>query len=108
MQWVGGRYSLWSAIGLSIAVNIGMDNFERLLAGAHFVVSAWHVQKLLPRLFHTTCVCIDPIGSSLFVFSTRLHLHTFLCFPEKDNILPDLGPAIIILSVDSEHEESHC
>lgn len=38
-QWVGGRYSLWSAIGLSIAVHIGMDNFEKLLAGAHFVVS---------------------------------------------------------------------
>lgn len=37
-QWVGGRYSLWSAIGLSIAVHIGMDNFEKLLAGAHFVV----------------------------------------------------------------------
>lgn len=36
-DWVGGRYSLWSAIGLSIAVNIGMDNFEQLLAGAHFV-----------------------------------------------------------------------
>lgn len=36
-DWVGGRYSLWSAIGLSIAVNIGMDNFEKLLAGAHFV-----------------------------------------------------------------------
>ena len=40
-QWVGGRYSLWSAIGLSIAVNIGMDNFEHLLAGAHFVVSVY-------------------------------------------------------------------
>ncbi len=39
LKWVGGRYSLWSAIGLSIAVNIGMDNFEQLLAGAHFVVS---------------------------------------------------------------------
>jgi glucose-6-phosphate isomerase len=34
-DWVGGRYSLWSAIGLSIAVNIGMDNFEELLAGGH-------------------------------------------------------------------------
>jgi len=34
-DWVGGRYSLWSAIGLSIAVAIGMDNFEELLAGAH-------------------------------------------------------------------------
>ena len=34
-DWVGGRYSLWSAIGLSIAVNIGYDNFDELLAGAY-------------------------------------------------------------------------
>ena len=34
-DWVGGRYSLWSAIGLSIAVSIGMDKFEELLSGAH-------------------------------------------------------------------------
>jgi glucose-6-phosphate isomerase len=33
-DWVGGRYSLWSAIGLSIACVIGMDNFEELLTGA--------------------------------------------------------------------------
>ncbi|MCA9935878.1 MAG: glucose-6-phosphate isomerase [Ardenticatenaceae bacterium] len=36
-DWVGGRYSLWSAIGLSIAIAIGMDNFEALLGGAHAV-----------------------------------------------------------------------
>jgi glucose-6-phosphate isomerase len=34
-DWVGGRYSLWSAIGLPIALYIGMDNFEKLLGGAH-------------------------------------------------------------------------
>lgn len=34
-DWVGGRYSLWSAVGLSIAISIGMDNFEQLLQGAH-------------------------------------------------------------------------
>ena len=34
-DWVGGRYSLWSAIGLSIAIAIGFDNFSELLAGAH-------------------------------------------------------------------------
>lgn len=34
-DWVGGRYSLWSAIGLSIALQVGMDNFEQLLQGAH-------------------------------------------------------------------------
>lgn len=33
-DWVGGRYSLWSAVGLSIALYIGMDNFEELLQGA--------------------------------------------------------------------------
>ncbi|NLF14000.1 MAG: glucose-6-phosphate isomerase [Anaerolineaceae bacterium] len=36
-DWVGGRYSLWSAIGLSIALYVGMDRFEELLAGAHRV-----------------------------------------------------------------------
>ncbi len=34
-DWVGGRYSLWSAIGLSIACGIGFNNFKELLAGAH-------------------------------------------------------------------------
>lgn len=36
-DWVGGRYSLWSAIGLSIALTIGYDNFEAILQGAHEV-----------------------------------------------------------------------
>jgi glucose-6-phosphate isomerase len=36
-DWVGGRYSLWSAIGLSIAIYLGMDAFEALLSGAHQV-----------------------------------------------------------------------
>jgi glucose-6-phosphate isomerase len=34
-DWVGGRYSLWSAIGLPIALSIGFENFQQLLAGAH-------------------------------------------------------------------------
>lgn len=36
-DWVGGRYSLWSAIGLSIAVHIGFENFVKLLEGAHYM-----------------------------------------------------------------------
>ncbi len=36
-DWVGGRYSLWSAIGLSISLTIGYDNFEALLKGAYEV-----------------------------------------------------------------------
>lgn len=34
-DWVGGRYSLWSAIGLSISLSVGFDNFVQLLEGAH-------------------------------------------------------------------------
>jgi glucose-6-phosphate isomerase len=34
-DWVGGRYSLWSAIGLPLALYIGMENFESMLSGAH-------------------------------------------------------------------------
>ena len=45
-DWVGGRYSLWSAIGLSIALTIGFDEFEQLLRGAydmdlHFRNTPW-------------------------------------------------------------------
>lgn len=36
-DWVGGRYSLWSAIGLSIALTIGFDHFKQLLNGAHTI-----------------------------------------------------------------------
>lgn len=36
-DWVGGRYSLWSAIGMSIVLAIGFDNFEKLLDGAHYM-----------------------------------------------------------------------
>uniref|UniRef100_A0A3B3X6Z6 Glucose-6-phosphate isomerase n=1 Tax=Poecilia mexicana TaxID=48701 RepID=A0A3B3X6Z6_9TELE len=35
--WVGGRFSLWSAIGMAIALHIGFDNFEKLLSGAHWM-----------------------------------------------------------------------
>jgi len=36
-DWVGGRYSLWSAIGMTIALHIGFENFVDLLEGAHFI-----------------------------------------------------------------------
>lgn len=52
-DWVGGRYSLWSAIGLSIAVYIGMDNFEELLKGGfemdeHFKTAP--IQQNIPMM----------------------------------------------------------
>nr|WP_295931575.1 glucose-6-phosphate isomerase [uncultured Dyadobacter sp.] len=45
-DWVGGRYSLWSAIGLSIACFIGFQNFEQLLAGAHDMDKHFRTTKL--------------------------------------------------------------
>jgi glucose-6-phosphate isomerase len=36
-DWVGGRYSLWSSVGLPVAIAIGMDNFEQMLAGANII-----------------------------------------------------------------------
>ena len=44
-DWVGGRYSLWSAIGLSIALSIGYDNFEQLLRGAFAVDNYFKTEK---------------------------------------------------------------
>ena len=44
-DWVGGRYSLWSAIGLSIALTIGYENFESLLKGAHEMDKHFKEQK---------------------------------------------------------------
>lgn len=44
-DWVGGRYSLWSAIGLSIALTIGYSNFEELLKGAHEVDNHFATEK---------------------------------------------------------------
>jgi glucose-6-phosphate isomerase len=44
-DWVGGRYSLWSAIGLSIALTIGYDNFEELLKGAEKVDEHFSTEK---------------------------------------------------------------
>ena len=45
-DWVGGRYSLWSSIGLSIALYIGMDNFEALLDGAFDADQHFHTTPL--------------------------------------------------------------
>jgi glucose-6-phosphate isomerase len=49
-DWVGGRYSLWSAIGLPIAIAIGAENFRALLAGAHAMD-----RHFARRRWRTTC-----------------------------------------------------
>src|SRR4030095_17004086 len=50
-DWVGGRYSLWSAIGLPIALTIGYDNYEELLTGGHLMDEHFRtapLEKTLP------------------------------------------------------------
>ena len=52
-DWVGGRYSMWSAMGLSIAISVGMDHFESMLDGAHAMDNHFRTapfQKNIPVL----------------------------------------------------------
>jgi glucose-6-phosphate isomerase len=49
-DWVGGRYSLWSAIGLPIVLYVGMDNFERLLDGGHQMDIHFRTQPLAKNI----------------------------------------------------------
>jgi glucose-6-phosphate isomerase len=49
-DWVGGRYSLWSAIGLSIALTIGYDNFEQLLTGAYELDEHFRTEKFASNI----------------------------------------------------------
>ncbi len=61
-DWVGGRYSLWSAIGLPIACVIGMDHFEEMLAGAHAMdkhFSTAPLEKNLPAIMGMLGVWYD-------------------------------------------------
>lgn len=81
-DWVGGRYSLWSAIGLSVAIYIGMENFESLLEGAsemdeHFRTAPWDknlpVTLALIGIWH-----INFFGAETYtVLPYDQHLHRF-------------------------------
>lgn len=46
-DWVGGRYSLWSCIGLPIALTIGIDGFKQLLAGLTPSMSIFKIRVLI-------------------------------------------------------------
>lgn len=73
-EWVGGRYSLWSAIGLPIAISIGMERFRELLGGAyamdeHFRQADWH---------HNLPILLALIG---FWNNNYLDIHTHAILP---------------------------
>jgi glucose-6-phosphate isomerase len=85
-DWVGGRYSLWSAIGLPLAIAIGADKFREMLAGAHAMDQHFQhaeaAQNLPVRLglldvwyrnfLHYTSRCLAPYHSALKRFAPYL------------------------------------
>ncbi|GJM05965.1 MAG: glucose-6-phosphate isomerase 1 [marine bacterium B5-7] len=83
-DWVGGRFSLWSSIGLPIALSIGFDNFEALLAGAHSMdehFSKTPIEKNIPIIL----ALIDYWYSNFFGAET----HAFIPYDESLKLFPD-------------------
>jgi glucose-6-phosphate isomerase len=82
-EWVGGRFSLWSAIGLAIAIRIGMSQFRELLAGAHSMdqhFATADFQDNLPVLLGLLAV-----WNSTFL---QIHAHTVLPYDGRLEYLP--------------------
>ncbi|MCP5349198.1 MAG: glucose-6-phosphate isomerase [Pseudomonadales bacterium] len=85
-DWVGGRYSLWSAIGLPIALSVGMDHFRELLTGAHHADEHFRTQPLSDNIpvimglltawyggfYNTTSQVVLPYSQSLELFPAFL------------------------------------
>jgi glucose-6-phosphate isomerase len=87
-DWVGGRYSLWSTVGLSIALALGMDQFELLLQGGHDMdehFSSAPFESNLPVLMGLLGVWnIDFLGmDSLAVLPYDRRLHRFPAYLQQ-------------------------
>ena len=90
-DWVGGRYSLWSAIGLSIALTVGYDNFETLLRGAHAVdvhFKETDFEKNIPvQLALISLWYIDFFGAqSEAILPYDQYLHRFAAYFQQGNM----------------------
>ncbi|HJS54175.1 MAG TPA: glucose-6-phosphate isomerase [Chitinophagaceae bacterium] len=90
-DWVGGRYSLWSAIGLSIALTVGYKNFEELLAGAyesdqHFKKSSF--QNNIPVLMALIGVWYTNFfgAQSEAILPYDQYLHRFAAYFQQGNM----------------------
>ena len=83
-DWVGGRFSLWSAAGLPIAIALGRQGFEQLLAGAHRVDA--HLHSAPPARN------IPVLLALLQVWNTNFHgaaTHAVLAYDRRLKLLPD-------------------
>ena len=90
-DWVGGRYSLWSAIGLSIALSIGFENFEELLNGAHEMDKHFRstpIEKNIP----TTLALVSLWNTNFLGAQTEAilpydqYLHRFAAYFQQGNM----------------------
>ena len=93
-DWVGGRYSLWSAVGLPIALAIGMDGFEQLLSGAAEMDA--HVLGAAPRgnlaLWHALTSVWNRNGLGLCS-------HAVLPYDERLKLLPNYLQQLVMESL---------
>ena len=90
-DWVGGRYSLWSAIGLPITLAVGMDRFEELLAGAHAMDEHFRTTPLernMPALLGLIGVWYRNVfgASSHAVLPYDQHLHRLPAYLQQGDM----------------------
>lgn len=82
-EWVGGRFSMWSAIGLAIAIRIGMTNFRELLAGAHSMDEHFAHAEFADNL--PVLLGLLAVWNSTFL---QIHAHTVLPYDGRLEYLP--------------------
>ncbi|WP_271274591.1 glucose-6-phosphate isomerase [Aliamphritea hakodatensis] len=82
-DWTGGRYSLWSVIGFPIALHIGMENFHRLLAGAHQMDEHFRTTELSDNL--PVLLALTDIWNINFL---DIHAHAILPYDGRLSHLP--------------------
>ncbi len=90
-DWVGGRYSLWSAIGLSIVLTVGYDNFEALLKGAYEMdehLQTVDFEKNIPVLMALIGVWYTNFfgASNEAILPYDQYLHRFAAYLQQGNM----------------------
>jgi len=90
-DWVGGRYSLWSSIGLSIACTIGFDQFEKLLEGAHTMDNHFRnepFEKNIPVILALIGVWYNNFfgAASEAILPYDQYLHRFAAYFQQGNM----------------------
>src|SRR5690606_37538006 len=90
-DWVGGRYSLWSSIGLSIACTIGFDNFSRLLDGAHAMDNHFRnepLDKNIPVILALLGIWYNNFfgAASETILPYHQYLHRFAAYFQQGNM----------------------